>query len=428
MKVSNYTKVFPHRDGYLILYSLLTTATALIEKDEWARASDGDLPGKDLIELADMGFLTADPEEGKRKVWQLPDERNENNPLVSAVLVMNLDCNLSCIYCYEGGMKGKFYMDRDTADRFVRFIEKQFLPHKKLVNIDFFGGEPLLSLELIKYISRKVQDIASQRGLDYGFTLVTNGTLLTKKVVDDLIPLGFRGARITIDGPKDNHDVHRPFKTGKGSFDLIIENIKQACERIKIAIGGNFRENNYKRFPELLDFLMHNGLTPDKLSAVKFDPVTSSKKKSHITDFKDGCMSINEPWIMESSVLLREEILMRGFHTPQVEPSSCMVYSNSHFVVGHDGYIYKCPGFIGMKEFRVGTLEDGASDYRLSYSLDSWKNGECMDCEYLPHCFGGCRYMKVLRGETLEGVDCKKQYLDATLEKFIKQDIIYRIQ
>ena len=100
-----------------------------------------------------------------------------------------------------------------------------------------------------------------------------------------------------------------------------------------------------------------------------------------------------------------------------------MMELDDSLVVNYDGSLYKCPGFIGRQGFCIGDLRNGVQEYRQSHNLDNWKNEECLNCSYLPLCFGGCRYMKLLCDGNLDGIDCKKPYLDATLETLICQDI-----
>ncbi len=100
-----------------------------------------------------------------------------------------------------------------------------------------------------------------------------------------------------------------------------------------------------------------------------------------------------------------------------------MMELKDNLVVNYDGGFYKCPGFIGRQGFCVGDLRNGVQDYRQSHNLDNWKNEECLNCSYLPLCFGGCRYMKLVRDGNINGVDCKRPYLDVTLERLIYQDI-----
>lgn len=137
----------------------------------------------------------------------------------------------------------------------------------------FTGGEPLLSIGLIKSISRKLKSLVESQGASYSFTLVTNGSLFKRKVAEELVPLGLEGLKITLDGPAEIHNRYRPFKLGAGSFDAIIKNIKETWDLVKISIGGNFDRTNYEKFILLLDYLEKTGLTPDRISSVKFDPI-----------------------------------------------------------------------------------------------------------------------------------------------------------
>jgi uncharacterized protein len=428
MELSHYIKIFPYKEDlrHLILYSTLTTSTVLLEKEVIDRIRSQTLAPTEEESLVDLGFLVSDIDKEKKEILELLEKINENNKRLSLVSIMNLNCNLSCIYCFEGDMKGKLYMGRDTADLLIDFISKRLSLYKKILNVDFYGGEPLLSLDLIKYISSRLGALARKRGIDYKFNLVTNGVLLTRKTVESLVPLGLKSVKITLDGPKDIHDKCRPFKSGAGSFDIIIKNIKDVCHMVKVNVGGNYSEKNYRRFPELLDFMVSEGLTADMIPNVKFDPLIKTDNWEAPVDFRDGCESIKEPWLTGASLYLREEILKRGFNTPEIGPAPCMIDIKDEFVVNYDGTIYKCPGFIGKKGYEIGSLENGVVNYSDTYHLDLWNNEQCIDCEYLPLCFGGCRYMKLLRDDNLEGVDCKKEYLDATLEAFINQDIKYR--
>lgn len=430
MHLSHYTKIYPYKEkpGYLLFYLTKKASTILLKETVYKSISDGTISLPDKETLSILGFLVNDINEEKKSMLHFLDKINSKNTHFNLIVVMNLDCNLSCLYCFESAMKGKFCMSQETADLLVDFIKNSFTHDKKSFNLDFYGGEPLLSVELIKCISKRLQAFAKDRNVDYTFTLVTNGTLFTRKTAGGLASLGLKGVKITLDGPKENHDRYRPFKSGKSSFDKIIKNIKETCEIIKIGIGGNFNKENYKGFPILLDYLLSEGLTPEKISNVKFDPIIKAEGDFSPADFRDGCESINEPWLVEAGVVLREEILKRGFHTPRITPSPCMVDIRDDFVVNFGGSIYKCPGLIGRKGFEIGDLRTGIKDYRESHNLDLWKRQECPDCEYLPLCFGGCRYMKLLRDGNIDGVDCKKPYFDVTLEAFIKQDIKYRLK
>jgi uncharacterized protein len=431
MELSYYIKTYPFKEkpDYLLLYSTKKASITLLKEETFQSIEKGVSSPTDEAMLLKLGIVVSDKEEEKRTILSMLNELNAKNSGLNITVVLNLNCNFDCIYCYEGNMKGKFYMTDETADLLIDFIKGKFILDKKSLNIDFYGGEPLLSTDLIKSISTKMKSFTQSRGALYTFTLVTNGSLFKRQSAEELSLLGLQGVKITIDGPAELHNICRPFKSGAGSFDTIIENIKETCDIVKIGIGGNFQRENYERFPLLLDYLKREGLSPDRLSIVKFDPVMKRPEgDTALTDYVEGCMSINEPWLIKAGALLREEVLKRGYNTPKLMPMPCQVEITDSYVVNFDGVIYKCPAFIGKKGFEIGNLRNGVMNYSDSHKLGIWKNKDCVECEYLPLCFGGCRYMAYIRDGNIDNTDCKKPYLDATLETLIKQEIKYKLK
>jgi uncharacterized protein len=192
---------------------------------------------------------------------------------------------------------------------------------------------------------------------------------------------------------------------------------------IRVQIGGNFTRDNYREFPRLLDLLIERGLGPARIAAIKFDPVVNESSEFALPDFRDGCDSMDEPWVAGASLLLREEVLKRGYQTPKIMPSPCLMEHDDSFVVNHDGVLYKCPGLIGRQDCRTGDLLSGHGECRVSHGLDDWKNDECLACAYLPLCFGGCKYLKLVRENSMRGVNCQKKYFDRVLAELVAQDI-----
>lgn len=431
MFLSKYLKSYPSENnpGYRILFSTWTLAKIEIKEETFKSIERGEISTENQELLAGLGMLVSDREEEKKSVLNLFEVLNNRNKAVDFIVVMNLDCNFACKYCFEGELKGDLYTSGKTADRLIDFIKEKFTPDKKTLLVDFYGGEPLLSLDTIKYISRELKAFTKGRGASYSFGLVTNGALLKRKTAEDLSELGLSNVKITLDGPAEIHNRNRPFKSGAPSFDILIKNIKDTWDIVKINIGGNFEIDNYRDFPLLLDYLEQEGLTPEKLGAIKFDPVAKrSERVMNPTDYTGGCISLDEPWLIDATDFLREEILNRGYKTNNMRHKLCMVESRNSYVVNYDGTLYKCPGFIGMEEFIVGDIEKGVSDYSKSHNLGIWKKEECTDCIYLPLCYGGCRYMTFLRDGNVKAIDCQREYLDATLEAMIKQEIKYELK
>lgn len=375
--------------------------------------------------LADLGFIVTSEEEERKEMLCFLDELNKADRIFSVQLVMNLDCNLDCGYCFEGSRKGRHYLAMEAAQAFAGFIKNNITPGLEDLRVSFYGGEPLLSQDLIALISAEIRFIADEAGITYTGKLITNGTLLIPSTADKLAQAGIKSARITLDGPAEVHDAARPFKGGGGSFRTILSNLKESAGLLELELSGNFTRYNYRRFPELFEQLKAEGLTPQNISSLQFYPVLQEAEEMVNCHFRDGCSSVNEAWLFEAEVFLREEIMKRGYSTSKFMPTACMMDLENRLIVNHDGSIYKCSGLLGREEFKVGDIRSGIHDYRNSHHLDNWKNEECLACAYLPLCFGGCRYMKYVREGNMNGVDCKKPYLDATLEAVVMQDIKY---
>jgi uncharacterized protein len=427
MTLSRYCKIYRHPEdkGLRTLFSTSTMATVDVAHEVAQAIEYNCLSKRKRKTLEGLGFLVKSAEAEQRELLGFIENFNVRTTSFSAIVVLNLDCNLACTYCFEGKRKGKFYMSAEMADHFVDFIRSRDLEGKDEINVVFYGGEPLLGMDLILRISKKLKAFAKNKKLKYSFSFITNGTLLTRRVVEKLKPLGLKAAGVTLDGPREMHDFFRPFKTGKGSFDVIIKNIQDICCLIDVQVGGNYTKDYYWEFPRLLDHFVEKGISPDKISSVDFNPVINERNEFAPPDFHDGCMSTNEPWLSEATVFLREETLKRGFHTRELMPTVCAIERPNSIIVNYDGTLYKCPGLLGRKDFCVGDLTNGVIDYSASHALDNWKNEKCLSCSYLPLCFGGCRYMKLVRDGHMQGVDCKKQYLDVILEELVLQDITY---
>jgi uncharacterized protein len=428
MPLSNYLKIYPAPDkpGYLVIFSTRRAALVLVPESTLEAIETGTLAAANRDTLTRLGILVSDPAAEQAEMRNFHDNINLANRNFNAMVVLNLDCNLACAYCYEGAIRGNRYMSPETADTLVKMIERDHIPRGGKISLDFYGGEALLSIGLIRKISRRLTKAAQQTGSVFSFNLVTNGTLLTRPVARELAGLGLKGVKVTLDGPREIHDRFRPYISGLGTFAPIIRNLKAVWDIVDAQIGGNYSIDTYREFPRLLDHLLAEGLTPDRVRKIKFDPIIKGSEKLPLPDYKGGCDTSNEPWLMEAGIFLREEILKRGYNTPRVIPAACMIESANDLVVNYDGAIYKCPAFLGRGEMKIGDLRHGTTDFRESHNLDSWKKQECLDCAYLPLCFGGCRFLRLLRDGNIDDVDCRKSYLDANLEKFILQDLKYR--
>lgn len=148
--------------------------------------------------------------------------------MAQITLQVTQKCNLRCGYCvYSGNHQNRSHSNRvmtfETAKKAIDLIASQSIELDE-ISIAFYGGEPLLEIELIKKCVDYVEKVLEGKNIVYAIT--TNGTLLTPKLVDYFSKHNIN-ITISLDGSKNEHDINRRFANGKGSFDLIMENIRK---------------------------------------------------------------------------------------------------------------------------------------------------------------------------------------------------------
>lgn len=427
MQLSTYLKIYPCPDqpGMNLVYSTVRSSVVLLSDNLLEAARSSLLPDEERETLTRLGILIPDRAAEREQMRTIFDIPRSNTPF-SAIVVLNLDCNLACPYCYEDMFRGKHYMSPETAGLLVETICRDRITQGQPVRLTFYGGEPLLSLDLIRAISRPLRETAREQGVPFSFSLVTNGTLLNRACAEELVALGLSGAKITIDGPAELHNQSRPYVSGRGSFEAIMHNVRDIYDIVPLQLGGNYTRDNYREFPHMLDNLLARGIDPVRVGTVLFTPVVPKAGERGVTDFNTGCACSYEPWLLEAGIYLRDETLKRGFPVLKPKLSACMVELENDLVISYDGSFYKCPAFMAYPELRIGSLMEGVGDYRESHNMDLWKTDECLECAYLPLCFGGCRQMTLLRTGEINGVDCRRKYYDTVLEKMIRQDLEYQ--
>lgn len=430
MPLTPYHIACPHPldQSLTLLFATATGALAVVptrDYDELARGTA--LPGWEEA-LAGTALLVANPAAEERRLYEYLDAMNTVNDRLVVSVILGLACNFDCVYCYEGTMKGDQAMSDATADRLVIFLQERFVVGGNTrLHLDFYGGEPLLYRQRIKGLAAALKPFVEERGGVFDFNLVTNGSLLTAQVVAELVPYGLSHAKVTIDGPAANHDRFRPFKSGVGSFETVVANLLASCQMTKVTLAGNYTVDNHLAFPLLLDHLVDRGLRPDQLAAVNFNIVMQVNDTYGRDDFRGGCGSINEPWLADASLTLREEVLKRGFHVPELCPSPCAVDLVDAFTVNWDGGLTKCSTLIHRSGCGIGDIWQGMEDYGDAYFLNHWqREKKCRQCRYLPLCFGGCRFMAMQRTGGMASLDCIALYYDRALPVMLRQDVAYR--
>ena len=396
---------------------------ALLDRKSFEALTDSERDAVDL--LSENGFFVSDYETDRRKLNDYFHSIKHGAEQLHVTVLTTLQCNFACGYCYQGDREdfNQFAdkMTLETSAKLARWIEGELDRLRPATfAMTFFGGEPLLNLPVVYDLAERTWQATQARGIKQTLSMITNGLLLTTDVVDRLVPRGLRGIKITLDGDKHTHDRMRPLRGGQGTFDRIIENIRNVADRTAISIGGNFDESSVDSFPGLLDFLSKQDFA-DKLVKVNFKPIVrdmappppkpSLKGLLPLIPVSDTgktlggtCMTSagagggstcdSCSFLDEKMVQLREDTRRHGLPGPSGVPGGpCHVHHENAHTVGPDGSLYACPGFTGELGLSTGHISGQHDSWRENNkkkfdTLDPWK--ECGDCAYLPTCAGGC--------------------------------------
>ncbi len=414
---------FP-QSGTYYLYNTRTQAKVVIDKTlrdalERLHARTALHDSDSLSKLAHMGFLVEDPEQEEKIIEQWFDQINHGSSIVKAKVLTTYECNFACTYCVEEGVKASVRMSPETARRCAQYIEKKVEEHSpEELYVSFHGGEPLINPAALKIIAWELNSYCRQREIPFLMGITTNGALLTPRLVDELVEYGLKGVKITLDGTREFHDAKRPFKNGKGSFDLIMKNILYAVDRVEVDIGGNFDDENYESFQELLDYLKERDLDR-KIHKVSFKPISETvSDRGRLAEGEEFRCVYSDPHTARRMVKLREAVMEKGFNpVPGIGPNLCdIVMNDAIFTVDPLGKIYKCPALVGYTDFEVGDIERGETVRAVPEDL--WKR--CLDCTYLPLCGVGCLFSSYVRfGDALR-LNCQREYVEYMVHENLK--------
>ena len=269
----------------VFLMNTVTDTQLLVSSDVPAlleRARDDDTPftteeRETLQALSENGFIVNSREAGRAALSRYFADVRENREQLRVTVLTTLQCNFACDYCIQGDHGDHNLhtnkMSLETAAQVAGWIGDRLddVRPPRLV-LTFFGGEPLFNLPVVYFLSERCHEMAEARGVTLLINIITNGLLLTPDVVDRLLPYGLSGVKVTLDGDKDTHNRMRPLRGRQGTFDRIVENVRQIAGKVSVAIGGNFDETSVDSYPALLDFLREQEFA-DKLSRVSFKPI-----------------------------------------------------------------------------------------------------------------------------------------------------------
>ena len=307
-------------------------------------------------------------------------------------LALTRQCNLACRYCYI--TKAERVMSPETAASIVEFIF-QHTPPGEVIDIGFFGGEPLLEFDLLKSIVGMVTSHRLYESHTVLFSVVTNGTIFSDELASDLqqlhITLG-----ISCDGPPSVQDSSRVFADGSGSSGVVAGNIRRALGFFPfMPVNAVYRPETLCFLPETIDYLATLGvrniyLNPDisarwsELDLQELPRLYGAIGKKYMEFYRAG-----EPRhisLIDSKIVV---ILRNGYHSME----KCRM-GKGEFAFAPSGNVYPCERLIGSDDGGVhclGTVKHGISTLRGCHHDSRTKGNEaCQSCTLSDYCMNWC--------------------------------------
>lgn len=334
------------------------------------------------------------------------------------------DCNLACKYCFadEGEYHGqkRELMSLEVGKKAIDFLIENSGSRVNL-EVDFFGGEPLMNFEVVKEIVAYGRSKEKEFNKNFRFTLTTNGVLLDDDVIE-FCNKEISNVVLSLDGRKCIHDLMRPTRNGKGSFDVIVPKFKNFVEKRgdkSYYVRGTFTRNNTdfsNDFKEMADL---------GFKEISIEPVVAAPTEDYSIREEDL------PQIFEEYDKLALDIIERYkkkkpatfFHYMIDLNGGPCVYKRlsgcgsgtEYLAVTPQGELYPCHQFVGIDGFKLGTVFDGIenTDVVNEFKLcNVYAKEKCKDCFARFYCSGGCAANSYLySGGILDTYDigCKMQ-------------------
>jgi uncharacterized protein len=377
-----------------------------------------DLNEEELNELfTDIDLLIAEgslfaPDTYEDKAF---DFKERNTVIKALCLHVAHTCNLSCDYCFAS--QGKYHGERalmsfEVGKQAIDFLVANSGTRRNL-EVDFFGGEPLMNLEVVKQIVAYARSIEKEKNKNFRFTLTTNGLLLNEEVTD-FLNRECHNVVLSLDGRREVHDRLRRTPVGQGSYDIIVpkfqEFVKQRGDR-EYYMRGTFTHNNVDFTKDLFHML---DLGFDKLS---MEPVVCSPDDPYALTEADI------DTLYEQYELLAEDMLKRQsegksytfyHYMLDLEHGPCVYKRISgcgsgteYLAVTPWGELFPCHQFVGDGKYSLGDVWKGVTntEIRDEFKLcNAYARPDCRDCWARLYCSGGCAANAYHAAGTINGI------------------------
>lgn len=331
---------------------------------------------------------------------------NANLDFSSVILPISGKCNLKCPYCFaqtDNGFQFKDYTYKDI-DCVIDFLVKKNNDFNKVINIAFFGGEPLLKFDSIKYTVQLLKEKYPKQKVAYSIT--TNGTIFNDEIINFLKD-NHVAILLSMDGPENEFNLRR-FRNGKSSVNRVLKNINLLKENgLSVDLRATMVSNN-PYVVETFDFF-ENLNCPFNIVFAYFSE-NKSFNKTIKRDF-DELKLIEEQLSklidyyrnrMREKKRVFSKIIPNIINTLQyriVQELPCSA-GKSFFTITSNGDIYSCSHFMNDSSYCIGNISTGITKYDKYVPVEVDEIEECAKCWAKYLCNGGCMSQKISMGKS----------------------------
>lgn len=329
------------------------------------------------------------------------DFKNRETVVKALCLHVAHDCNLACRYCFaeEGEYHGRrAIMSYEVGRKALDFLVANS-GNRVNLEVDFFGGEPLMNWEVVKQLVAYGRSLEKDHHKRFRFTITTNGVLLNDEIID-FCNREMSNVVLSIDGRKEVHDRMRPFRGGQGSYDLIVPKFKKVAEsrnQMNYYVRGTFTHNN-------LDFskdVLH--MADLGFEQISIEPVVTDPKEPYAIREEDLPQILEEYDNLAKGMIERRNagkpfnffhfmIDLKGGPCVAKRLSGCGS-GTEYLAVTPWGDLYPCHQFVGNEDFLMGNVDEGVvrTDIRDQFKeCNVYAKEKCRNCFAKFYCSGGC--------------------------------------
>jgi len=311
------------------------------------------------------------------------------------------DCNLACRYCFaeEGEYHGRrALMSFEVGKKALDFLIANSGSRRNL-EVDFFGGEPLMNWEVVKQLVEYGRSQEEAHNKKFRFTLTTNGVLLNEEIME-FCNREMSNVVLSLDGRAEVNNRMRPFRNGKGSYELIVPKFQEFAKRRgekDYFVRGTFTRHNLDFAADVLHFA---DLGFKKMS---IEPVVAAPEEEYAIREEDLPVILAEYDKLAAEYVkrIKEGRGFTFFHFMlDLSQGPCVAKRLSgcgsgteYLAVTPWGDLYPCHQFVGQEKFLLGNVEEGVTntEIRDEFKLcNVYAKEKCKDCFARFYCSGGC--------------------------------------